>query len=219
MKNKELAKFFEYAWEYVENNWPEDIEITLDTSPITFDKLSSEEFIAEYCWVVYCSGFKVSTVEKYFPAIKKAFKGFDLKKINDMKSLEPVLEVFANKQRANGFLKGVKAIYKEGWPNFKKRLGKGGMTVLKELPMIGDITKNHLAKNIGLADVAKDDVWLVRLRDEFEANSVSVLVKYLAERFDISLHTVDIVLWRFCSEKRWRDDGSTSLRVFIKNNC
>ena len=57
-------------------------------------------------------------------------------------------------------------IAEEGFPTIKKRLKKEGIDKLEQLAGIGPITKAHLAKNIGLEDIPKPDIWLVRAADK-----------------------------------------------------
>ncbi len=49
------------------------------------------------------------------------------------------------------------------------------------------MNKNHLAKNIGLLDVSKDDCWLVRCANEC-ASEPAELVSYLAEEYGLARH-------------------------------
>jgi hypothetical protein len=65
------------------------------------------------------------------------------------------------------------------------------------LPWVGDITKYHLAKNLG-ADVAKPDVHLQRLADR-EQTTVHELCERLAHEVGLRVATVDTVLWRACA--------------------
>ena len=82
---------------------------------------------------------------------------------------------------------------------FKGRLAEGGLDVLEELPGIGPVTKRHLAKNIGLEDTAKPDVWLVRCADECGADSVHELVSFLSgANPSFKAHQIDTILWDYC---------------------
>ena len=76
------------------------------------------------------------------------------------------------------------------------RLAKDGVDALKVLPWIGDVTKYHLAKNIGLADVAKPDVHLEWCAEHCAAE-VDELVSYLASKYQMTKHKVDAVLWEW----------------------
>jgi len=69
---------------------------------------------------------------------------------------------------------------------------------LKSLPWIGDITKYHLARNLGL-DVAKPDRHLMRLAKIFKYDDVQKMCQDVAERSKDRIGTVDVVLWRYCN--------------------
>lgn len=192
---------FESAKAYCEAEYADEVDWANSITPETFKNLRTKGFLSTYCWVVYASGFKVSTIEGIFPDIKTAFKEFELEDIAKMKSIKPVLAVFNNERKASSFLEGSKNIAKEGFSTFKKRLKNAGIDMLEELPGIGPITKFHLAKNIGLVDEAKPDVWLVRAADAC-ATSVEELVAFLSDKYGMSRHTVDVILWRYGADKR-----------------
>jgi len=91
----------------------------------------------------------------------------------------------------------------QGFEAFKTRVTSEGIDALTRLPFIGSITKKHLARNIGLLDVAKDDVWLVRLAKEFDASSVDELGDFLSKEFGEKVGVVDLILWRYCADGAW----------------
>jgi len=66
-----------------------------------------------------------------------------------------------------------------------------------DLPWVGEITKFHLAKNLGV-DCAKPDRWLVRLA-AIEGETVDGLCCRLATASGDRIGTVDYVLWRACA--------------------
>ncbi len=74
------------------------------------------------------------------------------------------------------------------------------MATLQELPYIGKITQKHLARNVGLLDVSKDDIHLRRLAKKFSAPSVQALTSFLAQAFRTREGIVDLVLWRYCAD-------------------
>ncbi len=194
--NKIKAKqLFRDALAYYEKNFKTELEWAKGVSQETFNKLMANDFLEQYCHVVYVSGFRVSIIEAIFPRLEKAFKNFDLEALAGMRSLSEVLSVINNKRKAECFLKGSKTIAKEGFPKFKKRLKEQGMSVLVELPYIGPITKYHLAKNIGLKDKPKPDRWLTRAAD-YCSTTVDELVTFLGKEYGMSRHAVDVVLWR-----------------------
>jgi hypothetical protein len=216
--NYDKAKrLYQHALEYASQNHPDELAWGRSVTPNTLENMTAGQFLTEYCWVVYASGFRVSVIEKKFDQLKAAFQGFDIEKLAKMESTEPVLAIFNNVRKANGFLEGAKQIHKQGFSNFKKRLQQDGMKVLRELPYIGEVTQKHLAKNIGLLDVPKDDIWLVRLREKCNAASVEELTSYLAREFDETQHTVDLVLWRFCADSGWKALGFNGLDEFLED--
>ncbi len=199
--NQDVAtRMFEEAKLYVENNHSDELEWANSINVETFSSLEPKQFLTEYCWVIYASNFKVSTVEKIFQDLRESFKGFDIRALSKMNSIKSVLKIFNNERKANSFLNGSKAIASEGFSAFKKRLKKEGVDMLEQLPGIGPITKYHLAKNIGLVDAAKPDIWLVRAAEASET-SVDELVKFLSKKYSMSRHSVDVVLWRYGADR------------------
>lgn len=197
------------------DNYPRELKDIKEIKP--FKSMKSTHFLWEYCWVVYASGFKESILEQKFGDIEKAFRYFDIKRVSNMKSINPVYKVFQNRVKANNFIRGVRLIHQEGFSNFKKRILKNGMEALQELPGIGEITKKHLARNIGLSDIAKNDVHIQRLIKYFNAKDENDLVGYLSEEFNEKKGVADVILWRFCANKGWKEYGHYSLRSYIES--
>ena len=195
MKRSKASRMFEEAKKYCEANYPDELDWANGINSETFRNLKSKRFLAEYCWVIYASGFKVSIVESIFPELRTAFKNFELDALARMRSLKGVLSIFNNERKASSFLRGSKSIAKEGFSTFKKRLKKEGVDMLEKLPGIGPITKFHLAKNIGLIDEAKPDIWLVRAAEACNT-TVDELVEFLSEKYNMSRHAVDVIIWR-----------------------
>lgn len=191
---------FEEAKSYCETNYSDDLEKAKLISPDTFRRLRSKQFLRQYCWVVYVSGYKVSIIEKLFPKLRAAFKEFDLDSLARMRSIKPVLDVFNNERKASAFLEGSKLIAHEGFSAFKKRLQANGVDELEKLPGLGPITKFHLAKNIGLVDQAKPDIWLERAACAC-SSEVDELVTFLSDKYKMSRHIVDVILWRYGADK------------------
>lgn len=199
MKALQLQEFFETASKYCHENFPDELNWAKKTDSNTFKYLKAKTFLSEYCWVVYASGFKVSIIEEKFPKLKCAFKDFDLESLSRMRSIKPVLEIFNNEIKADCFLKGCKLLSEEGFSTFKIHLKNEGVDYLERLPGIGPITKFHLAKNIGLIDVEKPDIWLVRVADKHNS-TVAEIVDFLSIKYKISRHVVDVILWRYLAD-------------------
>lgn len=66
------------------------------------------------------------------------------------------------------------------------------------LPWVGEVTKYHLAKNLG-ADVAKPDVHLERLA-KAERTTTRQLCARLSNGSGLRAATVDTILWRACAD-------------------
>ena len=66
MNRNSASRMFEEAKHYCEENYPNELEWANGINAETFRTLRSKRFLTEYCWVIYASGFKVSTVEVIF---------------------------------------------------------------------------------------------------------------------------------------------------------
>jgi hypothetical protein len=169
--------------------------------PDTFRYLKAKTFLKLYCRAVYGSGFKAAIVQAKFPALKQAFHHFDLDALARMESLAPALAVLGNERKARCFLHGAQAIAAEGWGHFKRHLQRGGPVILQKLPGIGPITQYQLAKDIGLMDVPKPDVWLRRMAALCGAKDVFELVTYMAAVTGEPQRVIDVALWRYAVDK------------------
>ena len=209
-KKKRAKKLWDSAISHMQIDEEDALEWARDTTQRKFKNMDEAEFLESYCFVVYASGFRYHTVKQKFPKISEAFHNFDPDKMSKMRSLDAVLAVFGNKRKANSVLRGAQLINAEGYSAFKKRIERMGVDALVALPGIGPITKDHLAKNIGLADVAKEDVWLVRAANACKSESVSELIEFLHDHTGETRHVIDVVLWTYGR------DGK--LKKFLKVN-
>ena len=210
---KKLTRFYQKARQYVQKNCLEELN---DIRKVSFKRLTKKKFIENYIWVVYVSGFKVSIIDAKFSLLKREFKNFDLSKLSRMRSTASVLKVFNNKRKASCVLKGASLISKEGFDNFKNRVAEEGVDALMDIPGIGEITKNHLARNIGLADVAKNDIWIQRLTKQFGAEHYTRMFDILCKQSNSKPGVVDFILWRFCADSGWKTISYPSLQKCIK---
>ena len=116
--------------------------------PFIFGELTDSEFLREYCWVVFASGFRYTVVRDKFPAIEKLFESFDLNSLADMEPVERESLPIRNKRKADGFLRGCRMIADEGFEASRAHWRKTGSTLWNASQGSGPVTKYHLAKNI-----------------------------------------------------------------------
>lgn len=118
---------------------------------------SSDVFAYEAIYVVLASGFKQKTAKiKY-----KEITNYIREKDNELKK-EELLKIFNNQNKINAII--------DIWKNkdcycgefYKKQTDEEKLKYLEMLPYIGKITKNHLARNLGI-NCVKYDVWIQKL--------------------------------------------------------
>lgn len=194
--DQKAIRFYEYAQSYVKKARSEELEEMRQTSsPNYFQRLTQDEFMREYVWTVYAAGFKNAILEKKFPALEKAFESFNLDRICRMTSTATVLSIINHAKKAEAVLEGARLISKIGFPNLKEQLVKMGPAALVQLPYIGAINKNQLARNIGLASLHKNDVWIKRLVSLSGANDDEEMINELSQRFGEEPGIIDLNLW------------------------
>jgi len=162
-------------------------------------------------WCVLASGFRASVVSSKWPKLGLITDGFNLQ-VARTKEAE-LLEVWKNKRKIKGFVKGLELIDRYGYRDFL-RCVTSDVTFLQKLPGIGPITMCHLARNLGL-DIAKPDLWLCRISEwyfeeplgsslawtydtKFErAQKICRIISALASE---RVGKVDGILWCYCSK-------------------
>lgn len=182
------------------------IKQRLISSPV----LNAEEFAFEVFYVILASGFRQKVAKRKFLEIE-AF----IKSGGGVVNVENLMKIFGSKPKMSALVKvwENRLSYRDGFYNLSELSEK--MEFLKTIPFIGEITKNHLARNLGINEV-KYDLWIRRLgvalggevSDGVVANegSLSEVEKKLCDDMfdDISKMTgypvgyVDVVLWKAC---------------------
>jgi hypothetical protein len=145
---------------------------------------TAEDFAREVVWVILCSGMKEQVAriiqQRVWAAIEagKPVKGNVLGKSGKATAIDVVWRgrdrFFQAFQDANN-----------------------KVDFARSLPWIGDITKWHLAKNLGV-DCAKPDVHLERVAAHYHTTP-SNLCASLASATGDRIATVDLVIWRSCN--------------------
>jgi hypothetical protein len=195
MNENGFSKYFLQAVEYCK-------VIKFDTKwvlKISPDTITPSCFFKEYVWVVYASNFKVNILEKYRINLYQAYGDY---RTLDITRKDAVLSVINNLSKWNAVLDTAKKLKYIGWKGefgFKEIYLSSidSMTVFK---FIKDITKFHLARNLGF-DVAKPDRWMQRIRDQFECLSVKEMCQYLSSKYNMPVKQIDLILWKYASDQ------------------
>jgi len=145
---------------------------------------TAEDFAGEVIWVILCSGMKEQVAriiqERVWTAIRSGnpVKGNVLGRSGKADAIDMIW-----RERADLFTA------------FKAANDKVEFSL--SLPWIGNITKWHLAKNLGV-NCAKPDVHLVRVASHY-GTSVAALCSDIALATGDRITTVDLVIWRACN--------------------
>lgn len=150
------------------------------------EKLNKTIFFREYVWVVINSGMKNQVAEKIF-------ENFWIDILLNNKEINFDVIRHPNKNKA------IRKVYNRLDFYFKHFLkSKNKLKFLKSLPHIGDITKYHLARNLGL-NFAKPDRHLVRIAKLFEYDNVQKFCEKVSDLVNDKIGVVDVVFWRFAN--------------------
>jgi hypothetical protein len=179
----------------------ETIKKNLQNPPI----LTDEKFALEVIYVILAGGFSQKTAKKKFNEIHSFLK----KNVNVLSN--DLFNIFHNKNKTNAIAKiwNNRKIYREKFYSLESDGEK--LDFLETLPHIGKITKNHIARNLGIS-VVKYDIWIQRLgislfgSGETAQFPLSENVKrYCDKMFEIlqketnlPVGYLDAVLWKAC---------------------
>jgi hypothetical protein len=198
MQSSKLIGMYIHAYEVVSNSehaW--ELDWAMSLKPGEFDE---KMFLSEHAYVAMCSGMRQSIVRVIYPKIEKVFYGFESsnKIVNNADiCYNNAIALFKHKQKINGIIDASRMVDREGFDNLKVRICENPLEVLVEFPFIGDITKYHLAKNIGFY-FAKPDRHLVRMASVFGMDT-KTLCNTIAELIGERVPVVDSVLWRYAT--------------------
>jgi len=175
----------EYQWEI------DHVEKTL-TRPLS--EITVDIFFQQYVFVVLCSYWKEQYARKEWD---RFFDTYDLDVISNTRKRAAVA---AGAEYAKDWLIGLKE-------------ADDKIAFLDTLPMIGPVTRYHLARNLGI-DCVKPDRHLVRLAAAFGYGCSDKITDqiYIVNRmckdiqqdlggglFEEKLGVIDVVLWRYCN--------------------
>lgn len=180
------------------SDYNEAYDFTIKTHKSDMDRINNlnglmtnfDDFFYEYVYVVCASGFRAKIAARLTPELVKCH--------GDMDKMQ---EIFKNQTKLNS----IKKVWdmKSDWDNVRKTFKT--VDDLVNLPYIGNITKFHLARNIGLLSCAKPDLHLCKWADKITGNSdeetVSMITQAIADKLGRKQGTVDFALWVWLSHK------------------
>jgi hypothetical protein len=164
---------------------------------------SAVDFALEYTYVVCNSGMKQQIARKIYDKIIRVLSHYQ-ESFEWTKLKGDLDNAFGHKGKTQGILyvwAHRDALYRKFMVNyplpgdFCATARLTAIEFLHSLPWIGDITKFHLAKNLGL-NMVKPDRHLVRIAKEQGEENCFVLCERLAAATGDRVGTVDYVLWR-----------------------
>ena len=99
--------------------WAEDINI---------DNMDRDGFFSECAWVIFNSGFRASTVTKFWPEMRIAFRYFSVKDVlkDTQRASDAALRIFGHKGKVAAVITVAHQIDALGWPLIKESTLKHG---------------------------------------------------------------------------------------------
>lgn len=169
-------------------------------SPYDFDEVGQREFLEQYLWTIFSSGFRWATLNKHFNGIASAFHDFDLDRIVSMDGIDAGDLPIRHQRKADAFLAGCRMVHDEGWTSLKERIRQRGRHVIAEFPYMGPKLQQHMAMVLGIEDTEKADVWLTKCARACKSRSVDEMVTYLSTHYGLRRQQVDAYLWGYCTD-------------------
>lgn len=167
---------------------------------------SSDEFASHCAYVILAGGFSQKTAKRIHETIVNLLKTHGAK-------FDILIKTFNNKNKINAIC--------TIWENRKKLCDEyyqittleNKLNYLQKLPHIGNITANHLARNLG-EDIVKYDIWIQRLGCIFAnkselsekinngklspdiKNACDDMFTHLSHETHLPRGYIDVVLWK-----------------------
>lgn len=175
-----------------EIDWQDDIQ---------FDAIDETYFLRETAWVILSSGMRESVIANLFDEISRAFLGWSSS--TEIVRRRPsctanALKIFRHPGKINAIGDVAEFVNTIGFDAVKDRVRREGLSELRRLPFVGNVTQFHLAKNLGI-DVVKPDRHLVRMAQCAGFPGPHVMCERVAEETGDRVGTVDIVFWRYAT--------------------
>jgi len=156
-----------------EAEWARDVKLCGD----------ADTFATEAIWVIISAGMKNQVVERVFRRVLDALKsGFSPMTVFHHPSKGRAIDwIWRNRSFLFNTFHGAVS-------------DEARIAFLRTLPWIGEVTKYHLARNLGL-DVCKPDRHLVRIAQSYFTTPKELCARLARETGD-RVGVVDVVLWR-----------------------
>ncbi|MCK4521400.1 MAG: hypothetical protein KAU20_02415 [Nanoarchaeota archaeon] len=171
-----LAEYNKIKKDVIDKGYIKDIQWAQNIKPPT----AAAEFCIEYIHVVINSGMKNQIANEIFKRVIQAIhQGVDIARVfNHTGKVNAIKSVWIKRHKI--------------WEEYQKTDLK--LSYLQTLPYIGNITKYHLARNLG-TDCCKPDRHLMRIAAKYHSTPEE-LCGELSEKSGDRIGVVDVVLWR-----------------------
>ncbi|KAL0219706.1 hypothetical protein P9112_005359 [Eukaryota sp. TZLM1-RC] len=180
-----ITDFF-IAHQFTLDTHKKDLDIISDRQTLVY---SFKEFLEEYIYVVVASGFKGLIAAKLTPRLFECAH-----------STSQMLTIFKNTRKVNAIHKVFNM--QNDWTKIRHSLKSADD--LTFLPYIGDITKHHLARNIGLVSGVKPDLHLVRYSGSIGFDNVEDMINTVqtTTNTDLARGSIDFCFWVWLSHDK-----------------
>jgi hypothetical protein len=174
------------------------------------NQFNESELLRESAWVILCSGFKESVIRRRFPFISTCFCNWESSEAicaSAQLCRITALSCFGNERKIQGILDAATYIHGMGFEYYKQQIIEDPLPALSNLPFIGAITANHLAKNLGF-ELAKADRHLQRFALSVGFGHPQELCVRISDVTGDPVRVVDLILWRYLEQRRARERSS-----------
>lgn len=167
---------------------------------------SSDEFASHCAYVILAGGFSQKTAKRIHETIINLLKTHGAK-------FDILIKTFNNKNKINAICKIWENRTKLCDEYYQITTLENKINYLQKLPHIGNITANHLARNLG-EDIVKYDIWIQRLGCIFAnkselsekinngklspdiKNACDDMFTHLSHETHLPRGYIDVVLWK-----------------------
>lgn len=193
----EIFEYYQNAKKHVlTHGYKDEVEWCEKREPFGF--CTTDTFFFEYVYVVLNAGMKEQIARKIYERFCKDLDPSTIGHLGKRKAVKAALEHYTNWFEA---LKSAE--------NDEIRIER-----LNNLPWIGDITKYHLARNIGI-DCVKPDRHLVRLAEQFRFKTPHDMCVEIQRYTKERLGVIDVILWRYCNLNGSSNKSAQDLSKYV----